>query len=211
MTEAQLQVDAGRQLILDSRLVRWNKKTLRFMAKSEATFETGNLLHGYRRYEAWILFSVGAEILAKGVCHHHNCLGTVKKKDVTVQLGKDKTPKFAQPPARTNTLDWDTWIANVANDNKGSNPPCQTFWGTLGDLTKGGLAGPLGKPPTGAGFSKDELIAAYRYLAVSIRNRDAHAYVKGERVTNFPSVKDLFIPSLNQLLAFVRHVRTAGA
>jgi hypothetical protein len=45
------------------------------------------------------------------------------------------------------------------------------------------------------------LIAAYRLLAGTIRNCDAHAYLPNERDAHFWLVEDLFAPSLNLLVS----------
>ena len=71
LTDARLQVTAAATLLERSRLVEWTADRPRFSAIPRDVFESE--LHRqvdpvFGRLICWILFSAGAEFLAKGVC-----------------------------------------------------------------------------------------------------------------------------------------------
>ncbi len=134
----------------------------------------------------WILFSVGAEYLAKGVC--------------LSQCIEIKEPKkgILNPPSPNQAID--EWARKV---EKGKGPRTQSDqYKTMGKLTQGN--------PSPLGYLVDKsnrpdrdrtlLIAAYKFLASAVRNRDAHYYAKDVRDADFRLVGLLFVPAFNILL-----------
>jgi hypothetical protein len=81
--DGKLQVLAGVALLKSSRLVRWDSGTERFAAvpriEFEAQWKAVDPVIG--RLACWILFSAGAEMLAKGLCLLHNVM-TPTQQDV---------------------------------------------------------------------------------------------------------------------------------
>jgi hypothetical protein len=70
---AQLQITAGAALIHQSKLLEWSAG--RFIATDEDTFEYSarhDIHPVFGRLICWLLFSAGAEYLAKGLCLAHD-------------------------------------------------------------------------------------------------------------------------------------------
>src|SRR5260221_2339022 len=68
--EAKVQVDAGLSLLVKSHLVKWDAGLKNVKTIDEDTFESASQeWHSkYGRLMSWMLFSAGAEFLAKGAC-----------------------------------------------------------------------------------------------------------------------------------------------
>ncbi len=82
-----------------------------------------------------------------------------------------------------------------------------TYFGTLKDFCRGKnpkLEQLCARPGAKTDPDKEDLlIAAYILLNMTIRNRDAHAYVEGVRDEHFFLVHDLFAECLNLLVSMV--------
>jgi hypothetical protein len=182
--EGWQQVRAGVTLIDWSRLASWCEQGLALVATEEAEFESPA---GHRevhrelgRLICWIVFSAGAEYLAKGTCLLHGC-------DL---LGKPAT--VYQPPSCCTSVA--QWI-KLMNVDKGNPLKYEdSSFGTLGSLL------PHLRKILKAGQERDLVLASFKYLASTIRNRDAHRYVRNVRMFDFQAVGILFVPAFNILL-----------
>lgn len=178
--EGWQQIRAGVTLILWSRLAFWNEQSLAFVAAKEAEFESATGHKGVHeelgRLICWIAFSVGSEYLAKGACLLNG-----------YDLSKDA--KVTRPPSLGENIE--DWIALVIADKPAVNEHDLSF-GTLGNL-------PLQKIIK-ADRERNLVLASYKFLASSIRNRDAHRYTRDVRAFHFHVVERLFIPAFNILL-----------
>ena len=169
------QISAGLSLISRSHLASWNNQTLKLEPAEKHLFESK--LHGkYDLLVSWILFSVGVEYLAKGVCL---VTGKLKPKKVhTIRLPEDVTEEWLQ-------LMWEDRAPRTEDIG----------YGTLNGL-------PVDKVP--ANINDQRLVSAsIGLLASSIRNRDAHRYTQNVRSFHFHLVPKLFVPALNILLSNV--------
>ena len=154
--DCQLLFEAGTTLVEKSGLVRYCDH--HFIAcDSETAFDEYweiSLHQDFGRYMAWVLFSVGAENLAKAACV---CNKVVKVKSKTT-------------------------LEQYVN----SHFRCLSKKGVLHGQD-----------------NEDRLFKGYELLK-KVRNRDAHAFRKGVRSADFPSVKQYFVPALNVLVMSMR-------
>ena len=184
--DGRLQVSAGLALLETSELVTWDCEAARFEPVTFSDFEC-EVKHFHRvfgRVICWIVFSAGAEFLAKGVCILH---GTPIRKQACVP---------AYPPQG----DIATWLKNY---QPGSKTLPTTDFGQMGNLYNLHLRSLCQK----VGAAQDErtrILAAYELLGKTIRNRDAHAYVPKKRASHFYLVHELFIQCLNDLIRWTQ-------
>lgn len=186
LEEANKQIQAGLALLESSHLVSMDRNLRRFFAVSKAEFDECylNMHPDFGRLMLWILFAVGAEFLAKGVCL---AFGLYTKKDKP------------QPPF-PHSVD-ELWIAQmVKREGWRQNP---TF-PALNEITiAGGCLDRLSEIHSATPAERDRLRAAYLYLQLSIRNRDVHGFVQGVRDADVRLVRELFLDELNRLLSWM--------
>lgn len=184
--DARLQVIAGCALLETSELVTWEHDSEKLKPVSQPDFERAlKRFHPvFGRLICWIIFSAGAELLAKGVCLHRG-----------VELRtQDCVPAY--PPA-----DVPTWLETFKPNSPATVPT--TNFGEIGKLYNGHLQS-LFKKVAAPPHEKKRLLAAYEILGKTIRNRDAHAYVPRTRDAHFFLVSELFIPAMNDLLSWTQ-------
>ena len=142
----------------------------------------------FGRYMAWVWFSVGAENLVKSalVC----CTSLTR---TPIELGY---------PIFSDKLDKARWVGNVLQPQKGmfgSDEAQKHEYCTLGTIWDTKLDD-LARRRKIPNIESNELKAAFKYLAQVIRNRDAHSYVKKQRIKDFPAVEGIFVPAFNTLV-----------
>ena len=153
----------------------------------------------YGRYMAWIWFSVGAENLVKAALVCCTPLTRIPKK-----LGY---------PVFSDTTNKASWVNKVLHPQKGAhgNDEAEKHeYCTLGDIWRTKLDGFSTICNISITDGK-QLKVAYRYLTEVVRNRDAHTYVKDQRIKDFPAVKGIFVPAFNTLVQTMKgngHFRT---
>ncbi len=175
-------------LLQHSNLVQWDRTKAEFTDVGPEGFEKNwvDIDPSFGRFICWITFSAGAELLAKGVCLIHK-----------VDMRKNKS-KPAPPSSGDDLMKW----AEQFNEN-------QDFGGTVDTKdyqTIGALNKYLNKLLTKVDVKEHEgqlLCAAYKLLGGTIRNRDAHAYIKGVRDDDFHLVRELFVPCFNLMLSWL--------
>jgi hypothetical protein len=197
--DARLQVTAATSLLECSRLVKWQTDITKFIPVSEACFETTwKKIHPvFGRLICWINFSAGAELLAKGVC---------LAREVEIR-------KLQEVPAYpTEQDDLALWADHFVSKPCYAGTKEVAHFGTLGDLVK---KKPDPKNPAVAAFKRlclevkasqqeeQRFLAAYILLQKSIRNRDAHAYIRNVRGQHFSLVPKLFTEVFNQLVSWL--------
>jgi hypothetical protein len=196
--DARLQTLAGVSLLHSSRLIRWSDEDLRFESIDRDTFEStafADLDPHFGRLMRWMLFASGAEFLGKGLCLAHG-----------IDLRQSqKAPNYPPCQLKHDVADW---IEAASEDpwKHGSFPV--THFGQLGQLTKGKGGKPahferLVKKTKASVDEKKLLLASYRLLTMTIRNRDAHAYIPNVRDSHFWLVQDVFMPALNLLVKWI--------
>ena len=195
-------MNASRSLLKHSGLVVWTGEAFVathqgnddscFEKYARCTFDPD-----YGRYICWVLFSVGAENLAKAACV---CNGVVSKK--VSSLGYPKYDDCTPP------MDW---VKKVLNESmSASDLPAQKYdYGALGEYWKSNNDHTahlkcLCKKHKVAPHDRDLLIASYKYLTQAIRNRDAHTYVPEQRQNNYPLVQPILVPSFNVLVRTIQ-------
>jgi hypothetical protein len=190
--DGRLQVTAGASLLEKSRLVEWDSQTARFNPIQNGRFEQAwrhDVDPNFGRLICWIMFSTGAEFLAKGVCLVRG-----------VELRKEKkVPCYPSGPIQD-------WACKFNKDGYSTDTMTTTFFGTLSALTGKGSHAPLSRLCTKVCATNDEkelLIAAYDLLRKTIRNRDAHAYVPNVRGFHHSVVADVFCPCFNALVSWL--------
>ncbi len=183
--EGWRQILAGASLVAWSGLAHWDTAKLRFSHAEQEEFESGcRRLHpSYGRLIRWLTFSAGAEYLSKGVC---------LLSGVEVSGGPTTTIRHPQSGE-----DLGEWSRLVNLDDKGapevkeSQTRSMALWNIADQVKK--LTGLSAE-------SQERVRASLRYLAATIRNRDAHRYAENVRTFHFASVESVFVPSLNALL-----------
>ena len=122
-------------------------------------------------------------------------------------IGPKKVTKPLPYPRYKASMSRMDWVNKVLNDKKEENdtPAEKHNYGALDEYWKS-------KKNKKAHFVKlcekhnvcsddrDLLLACYKYLTQSIRNRDAHTYVACARRRDFPAVKPIFVPAFNVLV-----------
>ena len=174
------QVKAGIALISWSRLASFDFAQNTFVASYKEEFEFGpghkNVHLAYGRVICWIVFSVGAEYLAKGACL---LAGATAARPAKVIRG---------PEWHEGTEAWSKLV--LADDP--NTKVTDISLGTLGTL-------PI-KKIAALGPNRQIVSATMKYLASAIRNRDAHRYAPNVRAAHFRDVPRLFVPAFNALL-----------
>ena len=189
--DGRRQVTAATCLLQQSKLLKWDRTDGKFVHVEYDTFgkEWVKIDPKFGRFICWITFSAGAEVLAKGVCLIH-------------EVDMRKTKKHPAPPSSDDDLS--EWAKHFTTDPKAQNfsgidtKDYQTLR-ALNDVY-------LKKLLTKVGVKEHEgqlLGAAYKLLAGTIRNRDAHAFVKGVRDDHFHLVKELFVPCFNLMVSWL--------
>jgi hypothetical protein len=160
-TDGRRQLAAAFAFLEESGLLQWNARNFKFESSHEQIFEKkAKALHPrFGRVMLWVLFSAGAEYLAKGA----------------VILTGHFTPLSKDKISLKNTPWTGEWFQEVIGNTaaKLSAP----YYLTLGN---GQLDGAL-MQLCGAHPDADRVRAAFKVIADAIRNRDAHAYIKGVR------------------------------
>ena len=119
--------------------------------------------------------------------------------------GGQKAPNY--PPSHLKN-DVGDWIEAVSEDPWKTGSFQVTHFGQLGQLTKRSGGKPahferLVKTTQASADEKKLLFAASRLLTMTIRNRDAHAYVPNVRDSHCWIVHDVFMPALNLLVKWI--------
>jgi hypothetical protein len=189
--EGRLQIAAALALLSHSRLVRWVPDGPAAQREAfEATWPK-DVYPVFGRVICWILFSAGAELLAKGVC---------------LACGIDLRDLQDVPEYPRGNLD--AWAAAFLPNNKASGTVTVPDFGTLRRLYQGEDGKPaalkqLCKVKNASPDAERRIAAAYTLLARSIRNRDAHAYIPNVRDQHHSLVPVLFTDIFNLLISWV--------
>jgi hypothetical protein len=175
------QVRAAVSLIAWSRLARFDAQQLVFHAAEEHAFEFGleghpGVHHEFGRLICWIAFSVGGEYLSKGTCLLKGC-------DLTTTVAAIRPPSWDE--------DLRVW-AQLVNSRDPRVQVADTSLGTLGQAPVNRIL------PHGP--DREFVSAAVRFLASTIRNRDAHRYAPNARAAHFRAVPLVLVPAFNILL-----------
>ena len=172
------QIRAGLALIEWSNLASWDKNTGKLSASAQPAFEAVAVKRHqqFGRVISWIVFAVGCEYVLKGVCLVRGLL-------------QPKLKKVLRPPHPDDDLA--NWI-HQALGNSDSVREEVSITGQLKQL-------PLDKLVSGLP-ERDLAMAAFELLRESIRNRDAHQYVRDVRAAHFKAVPRLLVPALNAVL-----------
>ena len=189
--------EASEALLRKSGLVSWSRQTFTFAPKhpsnDDSDFERywkEEFHTEFGTYIAWVLFSVGAENLAKAACV---CNGVVEKKTIPLKYRR-----------YTDSIPVTEWVDGVIDGDsshedsatKHDYKPLERYW-------KCKLPRLCQKHPLCCSEER-HLIASYKYLTQVIRNRDAHTYIPGQRLRDFPAVKPVFVPAFNTLIDTMR-------
>lgn len=181
-------IRAAANLIEWSGLAVWQRELSCFQASEDHEFVERHKDRGeFGRVISWLVFSVGAEYLAKGVCLAN---GVVNPHKVKV---------LRYPPVEGSI---DAWVTDVL---RGTAPKVhQITYGTLGDYYgRRRSATYFGKLRQNGRLSEEKfrlVVAGYRLLGEAIRNRDVHSYFREARGGHFYLVEKLFVPCFNALL-----------
>ncbi len=195
LEDGTLQLAAPVSLLENSRLVKWVPDVAKFAPVTRAAFESswGEIDPVFGRLICWIIFSAGAEFLAKGVCLVR---GVEIRKEQEVPL---------YPTAAIHA-----WVPKFRKDWKSAGTMTTTHFGTIGSLTnddsKSGVTAALTQLCSTVGATveqKELLFAAHELLRRTIRNRDAHAYVPNVRDSHFSLVAEIFSNSFNILVEWL--------
>ena len=192
--DGKLQVTAAASLLENSRLVEWIPLDAQFVPVQREIFEHSirqDVDPVFGRLICWIIFSSGAEFLAKGVCLVR---GIEIRNEHQVPL---------HPSGNVHT-----WVPEFRKNWRSQGVMTATFFGTIGNLMhdKNDVPAALARLCAAAGASakqKDLLFAAYELLSRTIRNRDAHAYIPNVRDWHFFLVPDLFCNCFNLLISWL--------
>ena len=194
--DGRLQVTAALALLDRSLLVKWSASEMCFSPVHKETFgKSWRQIHPvFGRLICWMLFSAGAELLAKGACL---CAGLDFRE--------------SRPTPRYPAGGLEDWSKKFLSDWKALEIVDLPYYETLGRL----IYDDKNKGPAllrqlcalrGVGSADMQLLlAAYTLLAKSIRNRDAHAYVPNVRDQHLSLVPELFVACFNLLVAPLRH------
>jgi hypothetical protein len=189
----RLQVSAGLALLEDSRLLEWRDRTHRFEPVPRDVFEYSwrkDVHPVFGRLICWVSFSSGAELLLKGVCFLRGIDPRTENEVPCYPMG-----------------DLEVWVADYLKDWKSHGTIFATHFSTLGTFTisKSGpsLTDQLCVASSASPGDRDLLVASYKLLQFSIRNRDVHAYVPNVRDSHFHLVPELFSRALNTLASWI--------
>ncbi|MFM0047372.1 hypothetical protein [Paraburkholderia sediminicola] len=164
-TDGKRQLAAGIALLGESGLLKWNQTDLNFEALDEGSFEkkAEGLHPRFGRVMLWGVFSTGSEYLLKGAL---------------ILSGE-----FSPTPVSKASLEDIPWTASWFQkviSNKFETADALDY-ATLG----GGKLDEKIKQLCDSHADGAMVRAAFKVLANAIRNRDAHAYVKGVRADHF--------------------------
>lgn len=188
--------EAGKALLGKSRLIRWNRETgvfeARYPGNNDCNFEKFwkvKFHPKFGRYIAWVLFSVGAENLAKAACVCNKV--ALPGNDIVLQY-----------PRYENSIPVTDWVDMVINENCSDSSLVRA---TKQDYPSLGKYWQLHLPELCeqqeiCSKKSRHLKASYKYLTTVIRNRDAHTYIAEERRRDFPAVRPIFVPAFNILV-----------
>jgi hypothetical protein len=191
--DGRRQLTAAACLLQHSHLVKWHRTKAEFAPVDLETFEKSwlNIDRSFGRFICWVTFSAGAELLAKGVCLVH-------------EVDMRKPEEKPRPPSSGDDLrEWARQF-NV-NPTFGGTVTTRNYR-TLGKLYTRGtgyLEGLFRKMVNVEQCDRELLLAAYQLLAGTIRNRDAHAYIKDVRDDHFHLVSELFVPCFNLMVSWL--------
>jgi hypothetical protein len=178
--EGWRQVKAGLALVQWSKLTRWDADRLVLVAADVDSFESEeghrHVHKTFGRLICWIAFSTGAEYLAKGACF-------LRGQDLSKRSPVVRIPSPGE--------DLNVWVQAV-NRKAASVQETSIHFGTLGKL-------PLNSILQGAP-DRALVLAAFKLLTKTVRNRDAHRYTENVRAFHFHVVGALFVPALNAIL-----------
>lgn len=187
--DGRLQVTAAASLLEKSRLVEWDSKSAHFIPLSREKFEQSwqqDIDPVFGRLICWIMFSAGAEFLAKGAC---------LVRGVEIRTEK-KVPRYPSGAIQD-------WASKFNKDWHSTDTMTTTFFGTLKDLTTNKASeAPLSRLCTEVCATYEQkalLLASYDLLRRTIRNRDAHAYVANVRDLHHSLVPEIFCQCFNLL------------
>mgnify|MGYP001358436437 CR=1 FL=1 len=194
--DGRLQIVAGTRLLEFSGLVQWDSVNSRFICIAKHEFEQSwqsNLDPDFGRLISWIMFSAGAEFLAKGVCLVNG-----------IEFRKEQqVPDYPSGSIQG-------WASKVQDDWHACGTIETTNFGMLGDLTakesKKKISGPLRRLCDKSKAAIDQralLLSAYTLLHKTIRNRDVHAYVPNVRSDHHSVVSELFCPCFKLLMGWL--------
>ena len=180
---------AGKNLIEQSALAKWEADEMEFRATQKGDFEEFHKNHGeFGRVICWILFSVGAEYLLKAACVAH---GVFRPKMKALPL---RYPNLGEP--------LDSWVADVLLKKDPEEAVSYPEYGTLHAYYEGPGKGRLTLLKDKVGLSDSDYClhyAGFKLMATAIRNRDIHSYVRNVRHDNFYLIEQVFVPCLNVL------------
>lgn len=188
--DGRLQTIAGTRLLENSHLVTWDLSKARFNPIGKHQFEEvwrRDIDPIFGRLICWIMFSSGAEFLAKGVCLVRG-----------IEFRREqKVPAYPLEPIQD-------WASNLLNGSGKAGQIETTNFGTFGDLTgqKGALSR-LCEKVCADQEHRELLIAAYTLLQKTIRNRDAHAYVPNARDFHHSLVAEIYCECFNLLVGWL--------
>ena len=198
-SECETLFEASKALLKTSGLARWSGQTFTFVpmypGNDDSEFENywKEEFHSiFGRYMAWVLFSVGAENLAKAACV---CNGLVQGKTIPL-----KYPRY------TGSISISEWVDRVIDGNWSDGDlirATQHNYKTLGNYWRSYLPR-LCKQRGICCKEMRHLIASYKYFTETIRNRDAHTYIEDQRRNDFPTVEPVLVPAFNILVATMR-------
>ena len=187
---------AGKSLLKASHLTRWKNQAFeaRFPADDDCEFEKHCAKWDPRfgRYMAWVLFSVGAENLAKAAC-------------VCNEIVETPQPECLRYRRYTTDLSVPEWVQEVRDETRTAEGGRATRYDyrDLGKYWQCHLHQLCDKRH----ISREDtchLIASYKYLTQAIRNRDAHTYIAHQRRGDFPAVARVFVPAFNILVTTMK-------
>lgn len=193
--DGKLQVVAAVSLLENSRLVEWDSNAAHFTPLAKEKFEQSwqhDLDPVFGRLICWIMFSTGAEFLAKGAC-------LVSGIEIRTET---KVPCYPSGSIQD-------WASNFNKNRDSTGTMTVSFFGTLKDLTadKGPEApAPLSRLCTKVCATDEQktlLLASYDLLRMTIRNRDAHAYVANVRDLHHLLVSEMFCQCFNLLAGWL--------
>jgi hypothetical protein len=192
--DGRLQVSAGAALLHRSRLLEWNGDHCQFIPVPRETFEYSWRMDAdpvFGRLMCWIHFSAGAEFWLKGLCLVHG-----------IDFRKPgKVPRYPHG-------DIEDWAGHFSRNPESQGMVEITKFGTLATIMQrdGSVPSALEELLDSCRADRTErglIGAAYRLLQLSIRNRDAHAYVPNVRDSHYHLVPELFARCLNVMAGWL--------
>jgi len=189
--------NASKELFKNSGLVIWNEEQEQFLARNSGDdrefekYAIEKFGQGFGRYNCWVMFSVGAENLAKAAC--------VCNEIDELHLVDPKNLGYPIYSTEMNKPDWVQKVLKPQQGQYGDREARKYDYGTLGKYWSKHLNVLCEKcevDPKKASLLK----ACYKYFTEVIRNRDAHTYIENVRRDDFPAVEAIFVPAFNVLV-----------